>query len=184
LPAGHKAIEYTLIRPKRVRDGRVVQRLLSKAQLIYLGSEAKGLRSLPLAARRQVARALEHNPGVDAMAISDGNVVFIQVKSVRKEIETGLRRLAEAERLVHSDPEVMCGTPVYVGTRIPVHAIADMLSQGASVQEILEGYPALTRRKIELAPMYVKAFPRRGRPAGRPWAKRRQRRVSEHRIAS
>src|SRR5579864_5351813 len=107
LPAVHKAIEYKLIRPKRVRDGRVVQRLLSKAQLIYLGSEAKGLRFLPLAARRQIARALERDPDIDAMAISDGNVVFIQVKSVRKEIETGVRRLAEAERMVHSDPDVM-----------------------------------------------------------------------------
>jgi uncharacterized protein (DUF433 family) len=81
--------------------------------------------------------------------------------------------------MVESDPEVMRGAPVYRGTRIPVHAIADMLSQGASVAEILEGYPALTREKVELAPMYAKAFPHRGRPVTRPWAKRPPRRVSE-----
>ena len=184
LPAVHKAIEHKLIRPKRVREGQVVQRLLSKSQMLYLLMEAKGLRSLPLATRRQVARAVERDPGIDAMAISEGSVILVQCKSARKEMETGLRRLAEAERMVDSDPEILHAAPVYRGTRIPVHAIADMLSQGATVEDILEGYPALTREKVELAPMYAKAFPRRGRPVMHPWAKRRPRRVTEHNLAS
>jgi uncharacterized protein (DUF433 family) len=83
--------------------------------------------------------------------------------------------------MVESDQEIMRGVPVYKGTRILVHTIADMLSQGATVAEILEGYPALTREKVELAPMYAKAFPRRGRPVIRPWAKRPPRRHSERR---
>ena len=85
--------------------------------------------------------------------------------------------------MVESDPEIMRGAPVYKGTRIPVQAVADILSQGASVGEILEGYPALTREKIELAPIYVKAFPQRGRPARRLWAARGPRRVSEQRLS-
>lgn len=179
LPAVHKAIEYKLIRAKRVREGHVVHRLLSRPQAIYLRLEAKGLRSLPLAARRQVARAVEQDPKIDAMTISGGGAILIQCKSARKEVETGFRRLSEATRMVESDPEVLRGAPVYKGTRIPVHAIADMLSQGAPVAEILEGYPALNREKVELAPMYAKAFPHRGRPVTRPWAKRPPRRVSE-----
>lgn len=165
LPALHKAIEYKLIRPKRVREGRLVQRLLSRSQAVYLRMEAKGLKSLPLAARRQVARAVERDPGIDAMSISERSVILIQCKSARKEVDAGLRRLAAAKRMAQSNPEIMRGAPVYRGTRIPVHAIAGMLSQGATVAEILAGYPALTREKVELAPMYAKAFPRRGRPA-------------------
>ena len=183
LPALHKAIEYKLIRPKRVREGHLVQRLLSRSQAVYLRMEAKGLRSLPLAARRQVARAVERDPGIDAMFISEGSVILIQCKSARKEVDSGLRRLAAATRMAQTDPEIMRGAPVYRGTRIPVHAIADMLSQGATVAEVLEGYPALTREKIELAPMYAKAFPLRGRPAVRSWAKRPPRRVSDKRVA-
>ena len=61
--------------------------------------------------------------------------------------------------MVESDAEILHGTPVYKGTRISVWSVADMLSQGATVAEILEGYPALTRDKVELAPMYVKAGP-------------------------
>ena len=183
LPAVHKAIEYKLIRPKRIREGHLVQRLLSRSQAVYLRMEARGLRSLPLAARRQVARAVERDPGIDAVFVSEGSVILIQCKSARKEVETGLRRLAEATRMVESDPEIMRGAPVYKGTRIPVHAVADMLSHGAAVSEILEGYPALTREKVELAPMYVKAFPLRGRPVTRSWAKRPPRRLSEGRLA-
>ena len=184
LPAVHKAIEYKLIRPKRSRGGHFVQRLLSKSQAVYLRMEAQGLRSLPLAARRQVAQAVERDSGIDAMAISEGTVLLVQVKSARKHVETGLRRLAEATRMVESDPEIMRGAPVYRRTRIPVHAIADMLSQGATVAEILEGYPALTREKVELAPMYSKAFPRRGRPSMRPWARRPPRRLTRRHLTS
>src|SRR6266446_1941107 len=84
LPAVHKAIEYKLIRPKRVREGHFVQRLLSRSQAVYLRMEAKGLRSLPLTARRQVARAVEKDPGIDAIFISEGSVIVIQCKSARK----------------------------------------------------------------------------------------------------
>ena len=71
--------------------------------------------------------------------------------------------------MVVSDPEIMRGTPVFKGTRIPVDLVADMLAQGATVDEILEGYPALDREKITVAPLYMRAFPRRGRPSRRPW---------------
>jgi uncharacterized protein (DUF433 family) len=184
LSAVHKAIEYKLIRPKRVPAGHFVKRLLSRSQAVYLRMEARGLRSLPLAVRRQVARAVEEDAGIDAMLVSEGSVILIQCKSARKEVEMGLRRLAEATRMVESDPEIMRAAPVYRGTRIPVHAIADMLTQGATVAEILEGYPALTRENVELAPMYVKAFPSRGRPVTRSWAKRPPRRLSKRLLAS
>lgn len=184
LPAVHKAIEHKLIRPKRIRTGNVFQRVLSRSQVLYLVLEARGLRSLPLTTRRQVARAVEQDPGIDAMTISEGSVVVIEFKSARKAVEVGFRRLNEAERMVVSDPEIMRAAPVYRGTRIPVHAIADMLSQGATVEEILEGYPALSRERIELTPMYAQAFPRRGRPTLGPWAKHQPQRVTKHRLAS
>jgi uncharacterized protein (DUF433 family) len=180
ITAVHKAIERKLIHPKRIRKGRIVERMLSRSQAVYLQMEAKGLRSLPLATRRQVAQAVERDPGIDAMSLSEGSVVLIQVKSARQQVDTGLRRLERAARIVESNPEIMHGTPVYKGTRIPVITVADMLSQGTSIEEILEGYPALTREMVTLAPLYVRAFPRRGRPPARPWAKRKPRRVSRH----
>jgi uncharacterized protein (DUF433 family) len=114
------------------------------------------------------------------VVLTEGSAVVIQVKSVRLELDLDLRKLERAEDMIVSDPEIMRGTPVYRGTRIPVKLIADMLSQGTKPEEILDGYPALDREKVELAPLYVQAFPRRGGPASRPWAKRKPIRASRH----
>jgi uncharacterized protein (DUF433 family) len=180
LPAVHKLIERRLIRPRRLRTGRSIQRMLSREQVLYLRLEAEGVRLLPIAARRIIAKKIESSPEIDAVVLTEGSALVIQVKSVRLELDVDLRKLERAEDMIVSDSEIMRGTPVYRGTRIPVELIADMLSQGAKPEEILVGYPALDREKVELAPLYVQAFPRRGRPASRPWAKRKPIRVTRH----
>jgi uncharacterized protein (DUF433 family) len=180
LTAVHKLIERRLIRPRRVRTGRSIQRMLTREQVLYLRLEAQGVRLLPMAARRAIAKKLESSPEIDAVYLAEGSALVIQVKSVRRELERDLKRLECAASMIVSDPGVMRGTPVYRGTRIPVDLVASMLSQGASPDEILEGYPGLDREKIDLAPLYIQAFPRRGRPPARPWAKRRPTRVSWH----
>jgi uncharacterized protein (DUF433 family) len=173
LPAVHKLIERRLIRPRRLRTGRSIQRMLSREQVLYLRLEAEGVRLLPIAARRAIAKKIESSPEIDTVILTEGSALIIQVKSVRLELDQDLKRLERAENMIVSDPEIMRGTPVYRGTRIPVELIAEMLSQGANVEEILDGYPALDSEKVDLAPLYVQAFPRRGRPTSRPWAKRK-----------
>jgi uncharacterized protein (DUF433 family) len=180
LQAVHKLIERRLIRPRRLRTGSSIQRMLSREQVLYLRLESEGVRLLPIAARREIAKTIESSPGIDAVILNEGSAVTIQVKTVRLELDQDLKRLKRAEKMIISDPETMCGTPVYRGTRIPVELVADMLRQGADAEEILEGYPALDREKIELAPLYVQAFPRRGRPASRPWTKRKAIRTTRH----
>jgi uncharacterized protein (DUF433 family) len=180
LPAVHKLIERRLIRPRRLRTGRSIQRMLSREQVLYLRLEAEGVRLLPVAARRAIAKKIESSSGIDAVVLTEGSALVIQVKSVRLELDQNLKRLESAANMIVSDPEIMRGTPVYRGTRIPVELIADMLNQGAKPEEILDGYPALDREKIDLAPLYVQAFPRRGRPAFRPWTKRKPIRSTRH----
>jgi uncharacterized protein (DUF433 family) len=170
LKAVHKVIEGRLIRPQRSRRGNQVQRLLSAEHLVYLRLEAEGVRLLPLASRREVARTLESAPNSDIVTVSGGSALVVQVKSARRDVQREVKRLHKVEQMVVSDPEVMGGTPVYRGTRIPVDLVATMSAQGTSVEEILNGYPALSREQVELAPLYVAAFPRRGRPVRRPWA--------------
>jgi len=183
LPAVHKLIERRLIRPRRLRIGRSVQRMLTREQVLYLRLEAEGVRLLPIAARRAIAKKIDASPEIDAVVLTEGSALVIQVKSVRLELDQDLKRLERAENMIVSDPEIMRGTPVYRGTRIPVGLVADMLSQGASPEEILEGYPALDGEKVELAPLYVQAFPRRGRPTSRPWARRKPTLATRHRRA-
>jgi uncharacterized protein (DUF433 family) len=175
-----RLMDRRFIRPRRLRTGRSVQRLLSWEQLVYLRLEAEGLSLLPVPARRKIAKQIESDAGIDMVAMPEGSALIVQVKTVRKELDERLKKLQRADSLIVEDPETMRGTPVYRGTRIPVDQIADMLKQGATVEEIIEGYPALDRERIELAPLYLHAFPRRGRPASRPWAKRKPIRTTRH----
>lgn len=180
LKAVHKVLDSRLIRPQRSRQGNHIQRLLSAEHLVYLRLEAEGVRLLPVATRREVAREIESAPNADFVALSGNSALVIQVKSARKDVERELKRLHKAQRMAVSDPEIMSGTPVYRGTRIPVDLVATMLAQGASAEEILEGYPALNHEQVELASLYVAAFPRRGRPARRPWAKQKPLHVARY----
>jgi uncharacterized protein (DUF433 family) len=75
-----------------------------------------------------------------------------------------LERLDSARALVTISEEIMGGTPVIVGTRIPVHDVAAAMASGVSAKELLEDYPSLTPEKLELAALYADANPLRGRP--------------------
>ena len=183
LKAVQKLIDVRLIRPRRMRSGRETQRLLSPEQLVYLRLEAEGVRLLPLAARREVAQAVVSKPEVHSIAVAGGSALVIEVEHARREVEQELKRLRKVQAMVVSDPEIMRGTPVFKGTRIPVELVAEMATEGATVEEILAGYPALRREQVELAPLYVAAFPRRGRPAQRPWAKKKPIRITRQRRA-
>ncbi len=183
LKAVQKLIDVRLIRPHRLRSGRETQRLLSPEQLVYLRLEAEGVRLLPLATRREVARTIVAEPEINSIAVTGGPALVIEVEHARLEVEQELKRLHKVREMVVSDPEIMRGTPVFKGTRIPVELVAEMSAEGATVEEILAGYPALSHEQVELAPLYVAAFPRRGRPAQRPWAKRNPVRITRQRRA-
>ncbi len=53
--------------------------------------------------------------------------------------------------LIQSDPGVMLGKPVIVGTRITVELILEKLAAGETVEQILEAHPRLTREAIQAA---------------------------------
>lgn len=178
LKSVHKLMDIRLVRPVRRRVGGKVQRFLSAEQLLYLRVEGEGVRLLPIDARREVALAIEKSPRADVVRLKEGQAVAIHLKEARKRVEKDLNRLKKAEAMAVSDPEILRGTPVYRGTRIPVELVADILAQGATPKEIVEGYPALKLEMVELASLYVRAFPRRGRPLQRPWAKQRPIRVA------
>jgi uncharacterized protein (DUF433 family) len=53
----------------------------------------------------------------------------------------------DPKQIVHSDPEILGGTPVFVGTRVPVQALLDFLEDGDTIEEFLDNYPGVTREK-------------------------------------
>jgi len=51
----------------------------------------------------------------------------------------------EANSVVHSDPAIMGGSPVFVGTRVPVQALIDYLEGGHPLSEFLEDFPSVKK---------------------------------------
>jgi len=47
--------------------------------------------------------------------------------------------------VVHSDPEVLGGTPVFVGTRVPLRNLIDYLERGYTLEEFLDEFPTVSR---------------------------------------
>jgi uncharacterized protein (DUF433 family) len=47
--------------------------------------------------------------------------------------------------IVHSDPQIVSGTPVFVGTRVPVQALLDYLEGGETIDEFLDDFPTVSR---------------------------------------
>jgi uncharacterized protein (DUF433 family) len=50
--------------------------------------------------------------------------------------------------VVTRNPEIMGGTPVFRGTRVPVQTLLDYLKAGESIDDFLEGFPSLTRNDV------------------------------------
>ena len=50
--------------------------------------------------------------------------------------------------VVHSDPEILGGTPVFEGTRVPFRNLIDYLERGYSVEEFLDAFPSVTRDQV------------------------------------
>ena len=61
--------------------------------------------------------------------------------------------------VVSRNPDVMGGTPVFAGTRVPVQTLLDYLEAGDSIDEFLEGFPSVTREQavgaLELAREFI-----------------------------
>jgi uncharacterized protein (DUF433 family) len=53
--------------------------------------------------------------------------------------------------VIHSDPDILGGTPVFVGTRVPVRTLLDYLEAGEPLAEFLEDFPSVTREQAVAA---------------------------------
>jgi uncharacterized protein (DUF433 family) len=50
--------------------------------------------------------------------------------------------------LITSTPEILGGTPVFSGTRVPIQTLIDYLEGGQSIDEFLEGFPTVSREQV------------------------------------
>src|SRR5271163_1014030 len=167
LKAVNNAIDKKTISAIAGEDAGRPTRLLDAIALVSLSLERRLSDRIAPELRRKVFDALAGSPR--NVASLEGGLVKIDLREPRRELAASLRDLRRARRLVVSDPEIMDGDPVFRGTRVPVHLVAELTAQGANPPELIEGYPRLTAEMIRLAPVYAAAYPLRGRPRRQPW---------------
>ena len=67
----------------------------------------------------------------------------------------GHTQMRDLASVVHSDPEILSGTPVFLGTRVPVRILIEYLVAGDSLDKFLDAFPSVKREQavalLELA---------------------------------
>ena len=163
----HRIIDAGLLdgAVKRRRNAR----LLPRAALVGLRLAHDTADVLTPETRRAVVAALLYRPRRSSIRAA---AVVVDARPAARAVRSGLKLLTKARQAVSSSPEVLGGTVVFRGTRIPVHDIADMLTNGDTPAVIVSAYPQLDKERVRLAAIYAAAYPRRGRPPVKPAARR------------
>lgn len=136
--------------------------LTSEERSLLIGRLAE--RIGPKIARRPVARWRKNSLPAD-WTVNDG-FLTVSLWEFATSAEDRHAELAAAREMVVEDPDILDGTPVIRGTRIPVYDIAASAAAGLSHERIRSAYAGLDERTIKLATIYAKATPPRGRPRG------------------
>ena len=161
IKAVHNAIDKRIV-DTVTSPGPSQRRALNKEGLLRL-KLWYGVGSTLAASRRQ--RLFEEiKAAPKAKTIKADDLLIVDVEEARKQLKARMTDLEEAEAVIGRVKGVMGGEPVFKGTRIPARLVAAMIEQGAEEWDILEGYPGLTLRMIELARIWTTAHPARGRP--------------------
>ena len=60
-----------------------------------------------------------------------------------------IKQKMDKHQIYHSEPEIMGGTPVFTGTRIPVDSLIIHLKAGDSLDQFLDGFPSVSREQAK-----------------------------------
>ncbi len=108
-----------------------------------------------------------HSSGGKSTKIVHDGFLTIEFAPFRTSVYRRLRGLKAARAQVSLDEEILSGTPVIRGTRVPVYDVAASVAAGDSIERILSAYPSLDREQVDLAVFFAEANPQRGRPRER-----------------
>jgi uncharacterized protein (DUF433 family) len=165
----NQAIDRKEVQTLPTRRAGEHERLLDFPELLYLSLRDSVGRLLSPEGKRMLRQQLDvlrATPGPAGLSMGP---LELNISAEVEALNGRLERVEQTRSFVSVDPQVRGGEPVVRGTRIPVSVLADLDRQGASREELLEDYPALTAESLEAALFYAQLYPRRGRPRRAPW---------------
>jgi uncharacterized protein (DUF433 family) len=165
-------------------DGRRVMDTACTFISFYFDSAAALTAEARLSAIREgAARLKKHRAATRARlmkedwTVRDGFLTIDLAPFLKRTLDR-IDRLNAARAMVATDPDILGGTPIMRGTRVPVYDVAASVAAGLPKERILAAYPSLDAEKLELAALFAEANPPRGRPrAGDGSAPAAERRV-------
>ena len=124
----------------------------------------------PSARQRVISEGSSRYPSwteLRACKLQESRTIEVGVRDLWDEVNERLNELQSAQQMVEEDPEILSGTPVIQGTRIPVYDVASLIEEKTPLDELKELYPRLSEEQFRLASVYARARPLRGRPKRR-----------------
>ncbi len=106
-------------------------------------------------------------PELRSCKLQESRTIEVGIRDLWDEVDGRLKELQNAQQMVEENPEILSGTPVIRGTRIPVYDVASLIEEQTPMDELKELYPRLSEEQFRLASLYAKARPLRGRPKRR-----------------
>jgi uncharacterized protein (DUF433 family) len=148
---------------KEVEHGLFSTRLSFPA-LVYLRAlRALGF-DLGVDDRRKVFEIVAEAVRRDNDTVDVSPIVTLKLGELVKEIRAKVDRFSRWRAHLTTDRRVLGGEPVFPKSRLAVRQVGGMLERGASPQEIKEDYPYLKDEDLNFARLFVRAYPRVGRP--------------------
>ena len=168
-----KAIETGIMEPvsRSVRmPGKTKQFLSLQAVAYFSALETARLLDLPVHHKKAIWRKLSQQAQLLPNAIEFSPGTVLRVKELSQERVAAASRYRSArDEFIEARGDILGGTPVIRGTRMTVYAVLGRLQGGETIDDLVEDNPDIPREAFEVAELFAKTHPMRGRPGGRPW---------------
>jgi uncharacterized protein (DUF433 family) len=80
--------------------------------------------------------------------VSHGQIEISQMKCLLLAFLSHATIEVMSSKVVHIDPEILGGTPVFKGTRVPIETFFDYIQGGEPLSEFLEDFPTVTSEQV------------------------------------
>lgn len=171
-----KAIETGIMKPVKglAMFSNAPARLLDVDAVCYFAAvgHLSFLKEIPVSRKKVLMKTIRAMLGPNLTPIDLEPGLHLDLPMVAgPKLEIARAYMAGKKLYIASDPEIFGGVPIIKGTRIPVYAVRDRLADGDTIDDLLEDYPEIPREAFNVADIYARTHPERGRPvtAGRPW---------------
>lgn len=163
LNAVNKAVEQRVVRPRR-RKGRTFLAVEDALALALFRELPPGL---PIAVKRRLrdwAVDVSGDDGADKECQLSPAMRVALTEDLLDTFGRATRYVRLRDEYVETNPNVMGGVPVIRGTRMPVRTLAQLIEGGESLEALREDYPHIPNEAYDVAVLWTRANPRRGRP--------------------